>query len=76
MAQCRGEGDAIHSFVNAASLRWDAASFAGAEHWLLHELKEPCRRGVKALENLPLVKPQRRYEIFLGDTPAQGMYSA
>ena len=76
LAQCRGEGEAIHSFVNAASIPWDYHAFTGAEHWLLTALGEPCRRGTKMLKQLPLVKAHRRYAISMGQDMPAGANSA
>ncbi|CAL1169264.1 unnamed protein product [Cladocopium goreaui] len=63
MAQCRATGDAIQSFVQAASLKWHQPSWQGAEHWLAMECNGPCIRGTKALQSLPLVKPLVRYAL-------------
>lgn len=73
---CKGEGEAIQSFVGAASVPWDALTWAGAEHWLHSELKTPCCRGSKPLEKLPPAKAQRRYALAEGAISPLGKYFA
>jgi hypothetical protein len=51
---CRCESDIIRSFVNAASVKWDAACLQLVEDWLAKNLALPCTRGSKALTNLPI----------------------
>jgi hypothetical protein len=63
MAQCRAEGESIQSYVQSASVKWHLPSWMGAEHWLATECSGPCIRGTKALQSLPLVKPQVRYAL-------------
>ena len=63
MAQCRAEGESIQSYVQSASVKWHLPSWMGAEHWLATECSGPCIRGTKALQSLPLVKPQARYAL-------------
>ena len=63
MAQCRAEGESIQSYVQSASVKWHMPSWIGAEHWLATECSGPCIRGTKALQSLPLVKPQARYAL-------------
>ena len=53
---CRCEGEAIQSFVNSASVRWDLACFQLTEAWLARNLTTPCARGSVALTNLPIAE--------------------
>lgn len=56
LAICRGSGNAIMSFIAAASIHWDEACLTQADHWLLEACAGPCTRGSKALKGLPLAK--------------------
>ena len=55
LATTRGESDVLQSYLACASLHWDPWCLQTAEQWLSSNLQEPCLRGSKALQNLPLV---------------------
>ena len=63
LAQCRGEGESILSFINCGSVPWCMASWSGAEHWLLKSIGQPCLRGSGPLQALPIAAQQPRYAL-------------
>eukprot|EP00435_Cladocopium_sp_Y103_P020978 s358_g5.t1 len=61
LATCRGEGEAIQSFIASASVRWSQTTWELEEAWFLRQCKGPVSRGTKMLQCLPLAQIQGRH---------------